>query len=44
MEYSYYNKFVRERIKEIKESCPDIENKEILKIINIEWKMKKEDF
>tara|TARA_B000000477_G_scaffold108782_1_gene101280 strand:- start:576 stop:740 length:165 start_codon:yes stop_codon:yes gene_type:complete len=42
--YSPYNIFVKERFKEIKENCPDIEKKEILKIITIEWKMKKDDF
>jgi hypothetical protein len=42
--YSPYNIFVKERFKEIKENCPDIESKEILKIIAIKWKMKKEGF
>lgn len=42
--YSPFNIFLKERIKYIKENCPDIEINEILKIITIEWKMKKEGF
>ena len=39
-----YNRFMRERFQDIKGNCPDIEIKEIFKIIAIEWKMKKEGF
>lgn len=41
---SDYNKFLKERFKEIKETSPDITTNERFKIINIEWKMKKEGF
>jgi len=41
---SDYNKFVKERFKEIKESSPNISKTEIFKIIAVEWKMKKENF